>query len=308
MPDTDRYDTWRTPDGSPPERATHVIAHLSDTHLTSTGTRYNQVLDSTAAMIRALDVLRGAIAQGRRIDAVVLSGDLTDTGDPDAYRRLAAAVAMLGGDPTPQIVYATGNHDVRAEFHRQLLSRNESGPILQIRQLNGLRILALDSTIPGAGHGRLFPGHLAELTAALATPAPAGSIVVLHHAPIPPPSPLLSYFALESASRRALAEAISGTDVRLVLAGHHHLAQSATLAGIPVAVAGSTTIRTDPLAPAGHERTWASGSFNLVEVYPDTITVSVVPVDGAATVFDLDAAGVRRGHRRAPDHRAGWTV
>ena len=30
-------------------------------------------------------------AQGRRLDAVVLSGDLTDTGDPDAYRRLAAA-------------------------------------------------------------------------------------------------------------------------------------------------------------------------------------------------------------------------
>ena len=60
---------------------------------------------------------------------------------------------------------------------------------------------------------------------------------------------------------------------------------------IPVAVAGSTAIRTDPLAPAGHDRTWAGGSFNLVEVYPETIAVSVVPVDGAAQVFDLDAAG-----------------
>lgn len=291
MASTDRYQHWRTPDGSPPERATHVIAHLSDTHLTSTGTRYNQVLDSTAAMIRALDVLRTAMAQGRRIDALVISGDLTDTGDPDAYLRLSAAVDMLGGDPAPQVVYVTGNHDVRLEFHRQLLACNESEPILQVRQIAGLRILALDSTIPGAGHGRLTPAHLAELARELATPSPAGSIVVLHHAPIPPPSPLLSYFALEADSRRALAQAIAGTDVRLVLAGHHHLAQSATLAGVPVAVAGSTTIRTDPLAPAGHERTWASGCFNLVEVYPDTVTVSVIPVDGAPAVFDLDPTG-----------------
>lgn len=291
MPSTDRYAHWRTPDGSLPERATHVIAHLSDTHLTSTGTKYNQVLDSTAAMDRAIEVLRTAIADGRRIDAVVLSGDLTDTGDPDAYRRLAAAVRSLGGDRPPAVVYATGNHDVRVEFHRQLLARNDSGPVLQVREIDGLRILALDSTIPGAGHGRLAADHLAELAAELTTPSPAGSIVVLHHAPIPPPSPLLSYFALETASRRALAETIRGTDVRLVLAGHHHLAQSATLGGVPVAVAGSTTIRSDPLATSGHERTWASGCFNLVEVYPDTITVSVVPVDGAPVVFDLDPTG-----------------
>jgi hypothetical protein len=63
------------------------------------------------------------------------------------------------------------------------------------------------------------------------------------------------------------------------------------LGGIPVAVAGSTAIRTDPLAPAGHDRTWAGGSFNLVEIYPDTIAVSVIPIDGAPQVFDLDADG-----------------
>jgi 3',5'-cyclic AMP phosphodiesterase CpdA len=151
----------------------------------------------------------------------------------------------------------------------------------------------LDSTIVGAGHGRLTDTHLAELRAELRDAAPAGTILVLHHAPIPPPSPLLSYFALEAASRRALSAAIEDTDVRMILAGHHHLARSAMLGGVPVAVAGSTTIRTDPLAPAGHEKTWASGSFNLIEVYPETIVSSVIPLDGAAGVFDLDSAGCR---------------
>jgi 3',5'-cyclic AMP phosphodiesterase CpdA len=292
VPET-RWDDWLTPDGGPPDRPTHVVAHLSDTHLTSAGVSYNQVLDSGAALDRAIGVLRESVAGGRRLDAVIVSGDLTDSGDPAAYQRLATAVASIGPDADrPQPIFVTGNHDIRTEFHRQLLRRSDTdGPILQVHDVNGLRVIVLDSTIPGAGHGRLTDEHLAALRAELGRAAPSGSIVTLHHAPLPPPSPLLSYFALESASRSALAAAISGTDVRLILAGHHHIAQSGMLGGVPVAVAGSTAIRTDPLASAGHDRTWASGSFNLVEVYPNTVTVSVLPVDSAPVVFDLDAAG-----------------
>lgn len=286
--DDGRFDDWLTPDGTWPERPTHVLAHLSDTHLTSAGVRYNKVLDADAALERAVAVLRDSVAQGRRLDAVVLSGDLTDTGDPAAYGRLAAAVGTLAG-PIP--IFATGNHDIRAEFHAQLLGSNWAGPVLQVHDVNGLRVIVLDSSVPGAGHGRFTTTHLAELRAELATPAAAGSVVVLHHAPLPPPSPLLSYFALQASARTALSEAIAGSDVRLILAGHHHLAQSGMLGAVPVAVAGSTAIRTDPLAPAGHERTFASGAVNLVEVYPQTITVSVIPVDGAEQVFDLDAEG-----------------
>jgi 3',5'-cyclic AMP phosphodiesterase CpdA len=135
------------------------------------------------------------------------------------------------------------------------------------------------------------PTHLAELAEVLSTPAPRGTVVALHHAPVPPPSPLLGYFALTRSSRAALGEVIADTDVRLVLAGHHHLAQSATLAGVPVAVGGSTAIRTDPLAPTGHERTHAGGSVQLVDFYPNAAVVSVIPVDGAPEAFDLDPAG-----------------
>ena len=79
----------------------------------------------------------------------------------------------VGSGPVP--IYATGNHDVRTEFHRQLLGRDDTDePILQVHRLGGLRIIVLDSTIPGAGHGRLTEAHLAELTAELATAAPPG--------------------------------------------------------------------------------------------------------------------------------------
>jgi len=279
--------TPTTPDGVPPERPSHVLAHLSDTHLTARGVAYNGVIDADATLARAVQVLRTAIADGVGLDAVVASGDLTDTGDPDAYRRVRTALESLD----LPVIWANGNHDVRTAFHEHVLDLPDlPEPVLQVHDLSGLRVIALDSTVPGAGDGVLEPSHLAELADVLTTPAEHGSIVVLHHAPIPPPSPLLTYFALHRDSRAALAEVISGTDVRLVLAGHHHLAQSGTLAGVPVAVAGSVAIRTDVLAPLGRERTTTSASLNLVAVYPDTITVSVVPVDGAGTVFDLGPA------------------
>ncbi len=277
-----------TPDGLPGEVPELVIAHLSDTHLTSTGVLYNGVIDAGARLDEVTSALRSAVSGGRRIDAIVVSGDLTDSGDPAAYRSLDAALTPLA----PQVIYATGNHDVRATFHQELLGRPDAtGQLLQVHRLPGLRLVVLDSTVVGAGHGVLEQQQLDLLRAELATPSPGGTVVVLHHAPLPPPSPLLTYFALERASRGALSHALAGSDTRLILAGHHHLAGSGMLGAIPVAVAPSTAIRTDPLAPAGHERTFTGGGFNLVAIYPDTFTVSVIPVDGAAQIFDLDAEG-----------------
>jgi Icc protein len=294
--------TLPTPDEKPAEVPDLVIAHLSDTHLTSRGVLYNGVIDPAAALDRVASAIRRAAIEGRGPDVIVVSGDLTDSGDPERYRHLAATLEPL----VPQVIYATGNHDVRSVFNAELLGRpDENGPILQVHRFPGVRLAVLDSTVVGSGHGVLTPDHLSELTAELAHPHPGGTLVVLHHAPLPPPSPLLTYFALDRRSRAALAAAIAGTDVRMVLAGHHHLAGFGMLGGVPVAVAPSTAIRTDPLAPPGHERTFGSAGFNLVRLYPGgDVTVSVIPIDGAAQIFDLDAAGcaaVITAHPIAPE-------
>ncbi len=275
-----------TPDGEAAEVPLLTIAHLSDTHLTPPGRLYNGRLDAEALLRRVVAVLAQAAAVGRGPDVVVVSGDLTDSGAAENYRTLRQVLETLNTD----VVWATGNHDVRATFHRELLGRDDSGPVLQVHSRPQVRLVVLDSTVIGRGQGRLTATHLAELRAELSRPHPGGSVVVLHHAPIPPPSPLLTYFALERASRLALREALEGTDVRLVLAGHHHLAGAGMLGAVPVQVAGSTAIRTDTLARTGHERTVASASFSIVRLYADTWTNSVIPVDDAAEVFDLDAA------------------
>jgi Icc protein len=275
-----------TPDGLAAEVPDLVIAHLSDTHLTSTGVLYNNVIDPAEALSKVTDALAAAVSVGRGPDVIVVSGDLTDSGDPEAYHRLHDVLEPLA----PQVIYATGNHDVRVVFHAELLGApDHQGRILQIHRLAGIRVLVLDSTVVGAGHGVLSPEHLAELATELAQPYPGGSIVMLHHAPLPPVSPLLTYFALDRRSRAALADTVAGTDTRIILAGHHHLAGSGIVGGVPVAIAPSTAIRTDPLAPLGHERTYGSAGFNLVRMFPDgTVSVSVVPVDDSPEIFHLD--------------------
>jgi 3',5'-cyclic AMP phosphodiesterase CpdA len=287
-----------TPDGSAVERPTHRLIHLSDTHLTEVGVRYNGVIDADAALATAAGLVRGALDAGVSIDAIVASGDLTDTGAPDAYRRLTAA---LGGLGLP-VIWAVGNHDVRITLHEELLGRADPDPVLQAHRVGGLRIVVLDSTVPGRGDGVLATDHLAALGEELATPAEDGTVVVLHHAPLPAPSPLLEYFALHRKSRTALREVLADTDVRLVLAGHHHLARSGMLGRVPVAVAGSAAIRVDPFAPPGTERTVAAGALNLIELFADGPVVSVVPFDealGAGQAFHLDqdrTADVIRRH------------
>src|SRR4051794_22228315 len=121
-----------TPDLRPAEVPQLVIAHLSDTHLTSRGVLYNGVIDPAAALDNAVAALAAATEGGRGPDVVIVSGDLTDSGDPDAYRSLAGRLEGLA----VQVIYATGNHDVRTVFHAELLGEpDRTDPILQVHRL-----------------------------------------------------------------------------------------------------------------------------------------------------------------------------
>ena len=160
-----------TPDGLPAEHPSHVLVHLSDTHLTSRGVAYNGVVDADGALQIHLPLhaavrnpasvrIRTALADGRSIDAVIASGDLTDSGDPDAYLRLRVALESLA----VPVIFAAGNHDVRTAFHEHILDLPDvHAPVLQVHTVRGLRVIVLDSTVVGSGVGRLSPEHMDEL-------------------------------------------------------------------------------------------------------------------------------------------------
>src|SRR5207247_11074101 len=116
---------------------------------------------------------------------------------------------------------AMGNHDARSAMREVMLDEPRSNdPVDYVRWIGGLRLIVLDSSVPGAVYGELRSDQLAWLKAELGTPAAEGSVLIMHHAPTLQPGPLEDVFTLRDADR--LEDVIRGTDVIAVLAGHVH--------------------------------------------------------------------------------------
>ncbi|MDZ8171281.1 phosphodiesterase [Microbacterium xanthum] len=255
--------------------AQRTILHLSDTHLLAGNAPLVGTYD-TAANLAA--TLRRVERMGAQPDALVFTGDLTDLGEPEAYRALRDAVEPLAHALDAPIIWVAGNHDERGPMRQHLLDLAPTEePIVSVHDIEGLRIVALDSSVPGWHHGALDARQLAWLADVLAEPAPLGTLLALHHPPLPSHLPVFDI--LELRDQPALADVIAGTDVRGILAGHLHYSTSGTFAGVPVSVAAATCYTMDISRPPAEVNGMDAGqSFHLTHVYDDTVTHSVVPV------------------------------
>ena len=263
-----------------PER---VLLHLSDTHLRAAGSRLFDLVDATARLRRALGAIE---ASGLVPDGIVFTGDLVDLGEADAYGELRSIVDPFAARIGARVFWVMGNHDDRTAFRSRLLDERPPDPMRpvdRVDELDGLRLVTLDSTVPGLHHGELRDDQLAWLADVLATPAPLGTILAMHHPPVPSVLALASSVELRDQAR--LARVLRGTDVRAIIAGHLHYSTFATFAGIPVSVASSTCYAQDLTVPVGGTRPQdGAQAFNLVHVYDHTIVHSVVPVDAPRTL------------------------
>jgi 3',5'-cyclic AMP phosphodiesterase CpdA len=282
----------------PPARRT--LLHLSDTHLLAGNRPLGGRFDTAANLARTLEA---AEATGIRPHAVVFTGDLTDLGEPEAYAALRAVVEPFAERLGAPIVWIAGNHDERPELRRSLLDLEPTQePVTGVWDLDGLRLIALDSTVPGWHHGDLDTRQLEWLSEVLAVPAPLGTILALHHPPLPSHVPLFDILELRDQGR--FAETIAGTDVRAILAGHLHYSTSGTFAGVPVSVAAASCYTMNLARPAVDVNGMDAGqSFHLVHVYDDTITHAVVPVVDAPTGDYFSAEWLERMSRLTPAER-----
>ena len=262
-------------------RPNHCIVHVSDTHLIDgDGDLYGGV-DSTSRLRQILTELTGS---GSRIDALVFTGDLADKGDPRAYETLRTMVQTVADHLGAQLIWAMGNHDDRANFRVKLLDQEPSTTAVDaVYDIDGLRIVTLDTTVPGLHHGEIADEQLDWLAGVLATPADFGTILAMHHPPVPCVLDLAVLVELHDQNR--LADVLRGTDVRSIIAGHLHYSTTATFAGIPVSVAAATCYNQDLNVPAGAMRGRDGGQgYNLVHVYDTTIVHSAVPIGTYETV------------------------
>lgn len=263
----------------------HFILHLSDTHFVGDGELLHERIDSDKNLA---ELFEGFARSNTRPEAIVFTGDLADTGRDDAYARLRALVEPAAEALGAQVIWVMGNHDERVAFRRGLLDQDadDSEPVDRVFDINGLRIIALDSTVPGHHHGEISEEQLAWLADVLSTPAPDGTLIALHHPPVPSPLGLLALVELKDQDR--LAEVIRGTDVRGILGGHLHYSTNSTFAGVPVSVASATCYTQDlTVAYPGARGQDGAQSYNLVHVYGDRVLHSIVPIGQFPTVYEM---------------------
>jgi 3',5'-cyclic AMP phosphodiesterase CpdA len=261
-----------------------TIAHLSDTHLLAGGARQYGVVSPEDGLILALDRLAHLELAP---DVIVVTGDLTDLGEPEAYRRLRSLVEPVATALGAEVVWVMGNHDERRPYSLELMGAESDEPQDAVHVVGGLRVISLDSTVPGYHHGEITPAQLEWLAEVLAEPAPLGSIIAMHHPPVPLPlAPVDAVIGLFS--QEALESVIRGTDVRGVLAGHLHYSTFSTFGGVPVSVASASCYTLDP-APRDSLLLGVNGalSFNMTHVYEDRLVHSIVPLAESPPVYNV---------------------
>ncbi|MGY4857795.1 phosphodiesterase [Cryobacterium sp. AP23] len=268
-------------------RPDYFLLHLSDTHLLADGNRLYGSVDSAKHVER---LIRDVEASGGRPDAIIITGDLADKGEPHAYAQLRSIIEPAAERMGAKLLWVMGNHDNRANFRTELLGQEPSlAPIDHVDYVGGLRIITFDTTVPGSHHGEISERQLEWLSEQLSFPAPDGTILAMHHPPVP--SMLDLSVAVELRDQASLAQVLRGTDVRSILAGHLHYSSTATFAGIPVSVASATCYTQDLNVPVGGTRGRdGARAFNLVHVYSDTVLHSVVPLGDYEALDYIDAA------------------
>lgn len=281
--------------------AGHVIAHISDTHFLGGGRPLYGTISTDAHLTQALAQLE---ASGAKPEAIVFTGDLTDLGEPDAYTRLRTLVEPFADRLGARIIWVMGNHDERLQYSHQLFDADPSEhPQDRVYDIRGLRIISFDTTVPGYHHGELTQAQLDWLAEQLAIPARHGTLLAVHHPPIP--TPLLEAMGmLELQDQSRLADVIRGTDVRAILAGHLHYSTHSTFAGVPVSVAAATCYTLDLTAKDRILSGVDFGqAFNLVHIYDDQIVHSIVPVGGTTEITGFSAENWAQIEAMTPEQR-----
>ena len=210
-----------------------LLIQLSDPHI---GADWAEG-DPTARLAAAVE---SVLALGRP-DAVLVSGDLADHASDQEYERVRELLAPLRA---PLHVLA-GNHDDRRALHRHFGVPGADGePVQYSADLGPVRLVVLDTTIPGKDPGALDGGRLDWLDAELAAAPEAPTIVAMHHPPVLTGSAVWDDLGLPLADRRALRDVIaSHRQVRRVVAGHVHRTMTGDLAGTPVLTVPSTYVQ-----------------------------------------------------------------
>ena len=198
---------------------TTFLIQLTDLHIRAPGCLTYRRIDAAAYLKRAVD---SVLSLPQTPHAIVISGDLTDFGRAEEYANLRTLLEPL--NPLP-LYLMPGNHDdrdaLRAAFpdHAYL---GQEGFIQYAVDIGALRLIALDTLVPGRSEGMLCADRLDWLAQQLAASGERPVVIALHHPPFQTLIGHMDAIGLQQGAQ-ALEDLVRAhPNVARVISGHLH--------------------------------------------------------------------------------------
>lgn len=247
-----------------------IIAQLTDLHVS--WPEPDPPVWSSVAALRA--AVTRVLSLPAKVDVVLVTGDLTEHGHEEEYRRFAELVEPLD---VPVLV-VPGNHD-RRETMREVFRGTRLWPWLGegprrwclVRNEYPVRLIGLDTSVEGEAHGELDSECLRWLDAVLAEAPDRPTLVFMHHPPFA--TGIAAMDAIGLRHPEEFAEILSRhPQVFRLLCGHVHRPVFGSFAGRSASIGPSPwrsvglTFATDASitlvdeSPALHMHRWFAGA------------------------------------------------
>lgn len=248
------------------------FAQLSDTHVVADDSDEVLYVDNNGQAAAAVAAIA---SESTPVSAVLATGDLTQWGTDAEYDKLAELLAPI----EVPILPIPGNHDKRAGLRRCFPDHPWPSPTLSsedhlswVVEVEGVRIVGLDTTIPG-DPGAAFDEEREEwLRNVLSASRPGPTLLAMHHPPFVTGIDWMDASGFIGLDR--FVAVIAEASVDRIICGHLHRPMSSMVAGVSAEVGISTAVHVAlDLTPQGP-----------VRIIRDPIGYRIFRVDGDAIV------------------------
>ncbi len=213
-----------------------MIAQITDLHVRPRGKVAYERVDTNAMLDAAVATIESLL---RKPDLVIATADLTDCGLAAEYEVLRDIL-----EPLSMPVYLVpGKHDRRAELFAEFGSdgylRNDDGFLHYTIEGREVRLIGLDSVVPGPGHGEMCAARLAWLEGKLGEERKRPTMIFMHHPPFG--TGLIDMDRINCRNGNTMSAVLRRFDnIERVVCGHHHRPITVRWGGTIGSVAPST--------------------------------------------------------------------
>jgi Icc protein len=258
------------------------LVQITDTHLKRVEGGTLLGLNTDFSLQQVIDLV---LRERPVIDLVLGTGDISDHGSEEAYRRAAGYFDQLGAP----VLWLAGNHD-QAERMANVLGQDGMLPASSV--MGNWQIVMLNSQIPGEVGGRLDSAELELLEQLLVTAEQRSlhSLVCLHHQPVPMGSGWIDQQMVED--REDFLAAIDRfAGVKGILWGHVHQQLDADHGTVKLMSTPSSCIQFAPGVEDFKVDDQPPG-YRWLDLYSDgRIETAVSRVTGVTFEVDLNSSG-----------------